>query len=126
MIQEMEIKEPYEFQHNKSTLSELFKILETDFYGRYKFEEMQRVILEDRRIRLNAWVAKILSIPVQKIKRNKHMNPRISKKERADPKSLHFTLNRVIPLTSLKKKDDITFVRKTKNIISFHDLSIEA
>jgi hypothetical protein len=65
--------------------------------------------LEDRRIRLNAWVAKILKVPVEKIKKNKHINPKATVKELSDPNSLHYTINRVLPLTSLKKKKDITF-----------------
>jgi hypothetical protein len=70
---------------------------------------MQRVILEDRRVRLNAWAAKILKIPVQKIKLNKHVNPSVSQKQLNDPKSLHYTITRNLPLTCLKKKEDITF-----------------
>lgn len=70
------------------------------------------MILEDRRIRLNAWAAKVLQIPVQKIKRNKFINPRVSKKELKNPRNLNFTMNRTVPLTALKKKEDITFVRK--------------
>lgn len=69
------------------------------------------VILEDRRIRLNAWAAKILQIPVQKIKRNKFVNPKVSKRELKNPKSLNFTMNRTVPLTALKKKEDITYVK---------------
>lgn len=72
------------------------------------------MLLEDRRIRLNAWASKILQIPVQKIKKNKFVNPRTTKKELRDPKNLNFTLNRTKPLTALKKKEDITFVNPIK------------
>lgn len=109
MMEEMKIKEPHEFQHNRLTIDALFSVLETDFYGRFRYEQMQRVILEDRRIRINAWAAKILKIPVKKIKRNKHINPKVTKQERSDPKSMHYTIRRTLPLTSLKKKEDITF-----------------
>ena len=109
MMEELEIKEPSEFQHNRITIDSLLSILETDFYGRYDFYEMQRVILEDRRVRLNAWAAKILKIPVQKIKLNKHVNPAISQKLLRDPKSIHYTVTRILPLTCLKQKEDITF-----------------
>lgn len=108
-MEELEIKEPTEYQHNKITIDSLFSVLETDIYGRYDFYQMQRVILEDRRVRLNAWAAKILKIPVQKIKLNKHVNPSVSQKELNDPKSLHYTITRKLPLTCLKQKEDITF-----------------
>lgn len=42
MMQEMEVKEPKEFQHNKITIDALFSILETDFFGRYDYQEMQK------------------------------------------------------------------------------------
>lgn len=109
MMEELEIKEPLEYQHNKITIDSLLSILETDIYGRYDFYEMQRVILEDRRVRLNAWAAKILKIPVQKIKLNKHVNPSVSQKQLSDPKSIHYTTTRILPLTCLKQKEDITF-----------------
>ena len=40
MMEEMEVQEPPEFQHNNITIDALFSILETDFYGRYKYDEM--------------------------------------------------------------------------------------
>lgn len=69
-----------------------------------------RVILEDRRVRMNAWVAKILDIPIEKIKTNKHVNPGARKSEVKDPSNLNFTLDRKLPLTMTTKKEDITFV----------------
>jgi hypothetical protein len=57
------------------------------------------VILEDRRIRLNAWVAKIMQVPVAKIKLNKHLDPAATEEEKNDPASLNFTLKRKYPLT---------------------------
>ena len=60
MMEEMSAVEPLEFQHNRHTVAKLFSNLATDYYGRFDFREMQIVILEDRRVRLNAWVAKIL------------------------------------------------------------------
>ena len=59
---------------------------------------------------MNAWAAKILEIPVQKIKLNKYAQKGLSKKARKDPKSLQFTLDRVHPLTMLKQKESITQV----------------
>lgn len=108
MIEEIDIKEPADFQHNKLTIKKLFENLETDYYGRYDFREMQAVIMEDRRIRLNAWVARILDIPIEKIKLNKHINPASTKKDKSDPKSLNFTLSRIQPLPVITKKPSNT------------------
>lgn len=107
MMEEMEAVEPVEFQHNKHTIEKLFSKLETDYYGRYDFRELQIVILEDRRVRMNAWAAKILDIPVQKIRLNKHLNKAATAKERADPRSLHYTLPRLAPLPLISKKPSV-------------------
>lgn len=42
MIEDIEIVEPKEFQHNYITIDALFKELDTDFYGRYDFNEIQK------------------------------------------------------------------------------------
>lgn len=42
MIEEIKIEEPKEFQHNRLTIDVLLKDLETDYYGRYKFRELQQ------------------------------------------------------------------------------------
>ena len=43
---------------------DFFKILmqeiDTDYYDRYSFTELQNLILEDRRIRVSYWVSKIV------------------------------------------------------------------
>ena len=108
MMEELEVKEPPEYQHNHLTVKKLFENLKTDYYGRYDFREMQSVILEDRRIRLNAWVAKILDIPVEKMKLNKHVNPAATKKELNDPRSLNYTIPRIKPLPLIAKKPSNT------------------
>ena len=59
--------------------------------------------------RLNAWVAKILNVPIEKIKKNKHMNPGAKRWELKDPKSLNFTLDRKLPLTMTTKKENISY-----------------
>lgn len=42
MIEEIEIVEPKEFQHNKLTIDKLFSIVDTDYYGRYNFNDLQK------------------------------------------------------------------------------------
>jgi hypothetical protein len=59
--------------------------------------------------RLNAWAAKILNVPIEKIKKNKHMNPGAKRWEIKDPKNLNFTLDRKLPLTMTTKKENIAF-----------------
>ena len=51
MIEDLVIEEPKEFMYDKFHVQHLFKDLESDYFGRYNFHEMQIVILEDRRIR---------------------------------------------------------------------------
>lgn len=64
---------------------------------------------------MNAWAAKVLEIPVEKIKLNKHLNPSATKEQLTDPKSLYFTLSRVKPLSMTTQKEDITFVHISIN-----------
>lgn len=44
---------------------DFFKILlqqiDTDYYDRYDFTQLQNLILEDRRIRITYWVSKIVA-----------------------------------------------------------------
>jgi hypothetical protein len=108
MMEEMVIQEPLEFQHNRHTIKKLFEKLQTDYYGRFDFRELQIVILEDRRVRLNAWAAKVLDIPIPKIRINKHVNPSATDRERKNPRNLNYTLSRIEPLPMISKKPNIT------------------
>ena len=38
----------------------LLQEIETDYYDRYNFTELQNLILEDRRIRVAYWISKIV------------------------------------------------------------------
>lgn len=42
MMEDMDVHEPEEFQHNRITIDALFSILDTDFFGRYNYHEMQK------------------------------------------------------------------------------------
>lgn len=110
MIEDLLIEEPKEFMYDKFHVEHLCKDQESDYFGRYNYQDMQLVIMEDRRVRLNAWAAKILNVPIEKIKKNKHINPAAKSKELKDPKNLNFTLERKLPLTMTTKKEDISFV----------------
>jgi hypothetical protein len=44
----------------------LIQEIESDYYDRYDFTELQNLILEDRRIRITYWVAKITAKSVDR------------------------------------------------------------
>ena len=50
--------------YTEAHLRELIKDLDTDYYGRYEFDDLQKMILEDRRLRINYWVSKITHKPI--------------------------------------------------------------
>jgi len=99
MIEYLEIQEPAETQYNRKLVAHLFKTLPTDYYERYNFLEMQSVILEDRRIRINAWVSKIIGKPLDKFVNPKLLDVGIDDEERKDPTSVNFVINRTEPLS---------------------------
>jgi len=106
MIEYLDIKEPEEIQYNKRLIKHLVKTLDNDYYERYNFLEMQNVILEDRRIRMNAWVAKIIGKPLDRFVNPKLMETIAHEEERTDPKSVNFVINRTAPLSySIKPKN---------------------
>jgi nucleoside diphosphate kinase len=106
MIEYLDIKEPEETQYNRKLVKLLFKSLPTDYYERYNFLEMQNVILEDRRIRLNAWVAKLIGKPLDKFVNPKLLEVEVAEERRHDPKDVNFVLNRTEPLSySVKPKN---------------------
>ncbi len=59
MADTMPNKEPNEIQYNMDFFNILIKQIEPDYYDRYNFTELQNLILEDRRIRMAYWVAKV-------------------------------------------------------------------
>jgi hypothetical protein len=74
MILTLDLKEPPEIMYTKEHLIELLKDLETDYYERYEFEDLQKMILEDRRLRINYWVSKITHKPIEKFKNPNLLN----------------------------------------------------
>jgi hypothetical protein len=57
MIETIKLKEPDEIMYTEEHVKELVKDLETDYYERYEFDDLQKMILEDRRLRVNYWIA---------------------------------------------------------------------
>jgi hypothetical protein len=79
-------------------LEELLKDLETDYYERYEFNDLQKMIMEDRRTRINYWVSKIIHKPIEKFK-NPNMLNMNEKVDRNDIKNPYFTLTRIQPIS---------------------------
>ena len=74
MIETIDLTEPAEIMYKEEHVRELFKDLETDYYDRYEFEDLQKMILEDRRLRMNYWISKITKKPIEKFKNPNLLN----------------------------------------------------
>lgn len=61
MTQTLDLHELPELMQIENYLRELIKDLETesDYYDRYEFVDLKKMILEDRILRINYWVSKI-------------------------------------------------------------------
>ena len=57
MIENLDLHEPPEIMYKDEHVIELLKDLETDYYERYEFDDLQKMILEDRRLRMNYWIS---------------------------------------------------------------------
>ena len=98
---------PPEICYRKEHILELFKLLDTDYYDRYNFYDMQNLINEDRRIRINFWVSKMINKPINQFLNPKLINFTGEEKQILDmknPKSKNFTLFRTKPI-EVKNKD---------------------
>lgn len=134
MIQTIDLKEPPEIMYTEQHLRELIKDLETDYYDRYEFDDLQKVILEDRRLRINYWVSKITHKPIEKFKNPNLLNQN-EKVNRKDIKNPYFSLNRILPISlhmdrtkpvsKDKTYDKLHFDYKEKYIQAEHDLRVE-
>ena len=84
------------------------KDLETDYYERYEFEDLQKMILEDRRLRMNYWISKITKKPIEKFKNPNLLNQN-EKVDRTDIKNPYFSLSRILPIS--------VHIEKTKVVV---------
>lgn len=103
MVDTMSIKEPNEVQYNMDFFNILVKQIEPDYYQRYNFTELQNLILEDRRIRMAYWVAKVTGKSVDRFPPVTSLDNTLTPEQLSDPKGPYFTLNRKLPLTLLIK-----------------------
>jgi len=74
MIDTLDLTEPPEIMYTEEHVQELFKDLETDYYERYEFDHLMKMILEDRRLRMNYWISKIIKKPIEQFKNPNLLN----------------------------------------------------
>jgi hypothetical protein len=98
MIQTLKLIEPPEIMYTRAHLIELLKDLDTDYYERFEFSDLQKMILEDRRLRINYWVSKITHKPIEKFKNPNLLNQN-DKVNRHDIKNPYFSLHRILPIS---------------------------
>ncbi len=98
VIETISLKEPEEIMYKEEHVRELVKDLETDYYERYEFDDLQKMIIEDRRLRINYWVSKIIKKPIEKFKNPGLLNKN-EKVNRTDIKNPYFSLQRVLPIS---------------------------
>jgi hypothetical protein len=93
--------------YNMHFVEVLIKDLETDYYERYDFTELQNLILEDRRIRMVYWISKLTQKPVERFPAVTTLDNSLTAQQLSDPKSAFFTLKRTKPLPLLIRVEDI-------------------
>jgi hypothetical protein len=96
---------------------ELLKDLETDYYERYEFSDLQKMILEDRRLRINYWVSKITHKPIEKFKNPNLLNQN-EKVDRNDIKNPYFSLSRILPISLYMERTKV--IAKDGNYDKLH------
>jgi hypothetical protein len=107
MMETLDLHEPHEIMYTREHVVELLITLETDYYGRYEFNDLQKMILEDRRLRMNYWISKITHKPIEKFKNPNLLNVN-EKVDRKDIKNPYFSLSRILPISiHMEKHKDI-------------------
>lgn len=103
MIETIKLKEPDEIMYKEEHVRELLRELETDYYERYEFDDVQKMIIEDRRLRINYWISQIIHKPIEKFK-NPNLLNKNEKVNRGDIKNPYFSLQRVLPISLYMSK----------------------
>ena len=117
MLQTLSLTEPHEIMYKEEHVVELLKELETDYYDRYEFDDLQKMIIEDRRLRMNYWVSKITKKPIEKFKNPNLLNVN-EKVDRNDIKNPYFSLHRILPISLYMEKTKV--VRKDTGYDKLH------
>jgi hypothetical protein len=102
MIESLNMTTPAEIMYKEEHVRELVKDIETDYYERYEFDDLQKMILEDRRLRMNFWISKITKKPIEKFKNPNLLNTN-EKVDRKDIKNPYFSLSRILPISEHMK-----------------------
>jgi hypothetical protein len=64
------------------------------------------MILEDRRLRMNYWISKIIKKPIEKFK-NPNLLNKNAKVDRKDIKNPYFSLQRTLPISLYMEKTKV-------------------
>lgn len=103
MIETIPIKEPKEVHYNMHFFDLLIQEITSDYYERYDFTELQNLLLEDRRIRIAYWTAKLTNKSVDRFPPVTSLDNTLTVEQLKNPKSPFFTLNRKLPLPMMIK-----------------------
>ena len=116
-------KYPEKINYSKEHVLKLISYLDVDYYDRFDFSELQNLISEDRRIRLNYWISQMINKPIEQFPNPKLINFDGSEKQVKDlknPHSKNFTLLRKYPIEVINK-DKI----KVKNTVLQHPMILK-
>mmetsp|Transcript_18820 Transcript_18820/g.17975 ORF Transcript_18820/g.17975 Transcript_18820/m.17975 type:complete len:161 (+) Transcript_18820:619-1101(+) len=106
MIETISLVEPPEIMYKEEHVSYMFNDIETDYYDRFEFDDLQKMILEDRRLRINYWVSKVIHKPIEKFK-NPNLLNKNEKVDRKDIKNPYFSLSRILPISLHMEKTKV-------------------
>jgi|LauGreDrversion4_2_1035121.scaffolds.fasta_scaffold414285_2 hypothetical protein len=118
MINLIDMETPHEILYTREHVAELLKPVDTDYYGRYEFNDLQKMILEDRRLRMNYWTSKITHKPIEKFKNPNLLNIN-EKVDRKDIKNPYFTLSRILPISLQMDKTKVISTDTTYDKLHF-------
>lgn len=110
---------PNEMKYEKKHILKLLDCSEVDYYNRYDYHDLQNLIKEDNRIRINFWASKILEKPVKNFKIPQLIN-KLTEKEISNIKSNNFTLLRTEPVKVKNKEEE-----KVKAIVMEHPIFLK-
>ena len=114
---------PEKINYTKEHVLKLISYLDVDYYDRYDFSEIQNLISEDRRIRLNYWISQMINKPIEQFPNPKLINFDGSEKQLKDiqnPHSKNFTLLRKTPIEVINKDRN-----KVKNTVLQHPMILK-
>jgi arsenate reductase-like glutaredoxin family protein len=98
-------KPPVEIVYTQKHVLKLLDNVDMDFYDRFSYHELQNLILEDRRIRINYWVYSVIGKRPEYFKNPKLIN-NIPIKEIHDLSNKNFTLLRTMPVKVKNEEED--------------------